>query len=144
MKKIVIKLVVCIVILTIAAVLVLGAAQKVDLVPCTPTYPGGGGFVIFNNSSGTDHNLELTVSLKGVGSVIDYDIYLFVDGSWYGGAPVGTVTTNKGDNANFHINVSLIPGSHILALDVTLKGSTADEYETPGIHLKEGTVLVFE
>jgi len=146
-KVIYIRLVLLMVV--VSATMVCGKAQKVDLVPCpmnypeTP-YPPGGGFVIFNNSSGTDHNLELTVSLKGVEANTEYDIYLFVDGVGTYPVPQGSVTSNKKGNVNFHMNVLLAPGEHTLALDVTLVGSGDDVYETPGIHSGEGTVLEFK
>jgi len=143
MKKIIILGLVLLMVVVFATT-VCGKAQKVYLVPSTPTYSGGEGFVIFNNSSGTDHNLELTVSLKGLGANEEYDIYLFVDGKWYNNALVGTVVTNKMGNANFHINVLLETGLRILALDVTLKDSLYDEYVTPGIYVDEGTNMTFE
>ena len=89
----------------------------------------GGGFVVFNNSAGPN-NLELTVALKGAPADATYDIYLFVDGAWYNGAPVGTVTTNKQGNANFHINVALTSGTQALAVDVALPVSGSDQFLT--------------
>jgi len=137
-------------ILAMTPALVLAAAQKVDLVPCPINYPNpealppGGGFVIFNNPVGEDHNLLVTVSVKKVQPKTEYDIYLFVDDEWYNGAKLGTVKTNVMGNANFHIKGMLPEGEHVLALDITKKGSGADVYETPGIHELQGTLMVFE
>ena len=130
----------------------LAKAVKLDLVPCPINYPDpgnlppGGGFVVLNNSSGDCHNLELTVSLKGVEPNTTYDIYLFVDGSWYAGAKAGTVTTNKRGNANFHMNGLIAEGEHTLAIDITKEGSLADVYETSGIHdiPMGGAVMTFK
>jgi len=150
MKKKAVGLIVCMTILAMTPTLVLAAAQKVDLVPCPINYPNpddlppGGGFVIFNNPAGEDHNLVVTVSLKKVEPKTEYDIYLFVDGAWYDGAKVGTIKTNVMGNANFHMNGLLTEGEHVLALDITKKGSLADVYETPGIHQGQGTLMVFE
>lgn len=132
--------------------LAVAKAVKVELVPCPINYPDpenlppGGGFVIFNDSAGAGHNLELTVSLKGVEPDTAYDIYLFVDGGWYAGEKAGTVTTNKRGNANFHMNALIEEGEHTLAIDVTKEGSGSDVYETPGIHDKPmgGTVMTFK
>jgi hypothetical protein len=140
-----------ILLLTIALVLipalVFAAAQKVELVACPSNYPSGlsgGGFVIFNNSAGEKHNLEMVVSLKRVEPKTKYDIYLFVDGVWFKGAKVGSVTTNPAGNVNFQFNALLEEGSHVLALDVTKEGLFDDVFETPGIHVGQGTLLIFE
>jgi hypothetical protein len=148
MKKLAIVLALCLMMFVVTAVPVLAAAQKVDLVLCPINYPTGGdvgalngtapppggGFVVFNNSAGTNHNLEVTVSLKGVMPNTAYDIYLFTDNAWYAGAKAGTVTTNGQGNANFHMNGLVDKGTHYLAIDVTYEGSLADVYETTGIH----------
>ncbi|MHC4627173.1 MAG: hypothetical protein ACYTDV_09360 [Planctomycetota bacterium] len=137
------------VVLCVAGV-ALAKAVKVELEPCPINYPDpenlppGGASVVFNNSAGAGHNLELTVSLKGVEAGTAYDIYLFVDGGWHDGAKAGTVTTNKRGNANFHLNTLLEKGEHTLAIDVTKEGSGADVYETPGIHSGDGTVMTFK
>jgi hypothetical protein len=135
--------------IAIASMFVWAAAQKVDLIPCPINYPDpanlppGGGFVIFNNPAAADNNLDVTISLKGVEPQTDYDLYLFVDGAWYNGAKLGTITTNIKGNATFHINGLLSPGLHILAFDVTAAGSGADIYETPGIHQTQGIIMTF-
>ena len=121
-------------------------AEKVDLIQCPINYPSpellpGGGFVIFNNSSGVGHNLELTVSLKGLVPDTAYDIHLFVDGV---GTLVGTVITNASGNANFNMNDLLDPGDRLLNIDVTLEGSGADVFETDGIHTAGGTLMTFK
>jgi len=125
----------------------LAKAEKVDLILCNYYTPGvetpSGGFVIFNNSSGTEHNLELTVSLKGVKADTEYDIYLGY-ANWTVVELVGTVKTNASGNANLHINVLLESGDLLLNIDVTLKGSGADVFETPGIHTGGGTWMTFK
>ena len=127
MKKILIALALCLVAVGLIVSPAMAAAQKVDLAPIAGL--NGGGFVIFNNSSGPN-NLEVTVSLKGA-AANTYGVFLFVDGVWYGGAPVGAITPNKQGNANFHINVAVAPGTHLLAVDVALPlPSGADQYLT--------------
>jgi hypothetical protein len=147
MKKLVFIIVTGMVLVGLMAAPVIAAAQKVDLVKCPYNYPGqtsppGGAFVIFNNSAGPN-NLELTVALKGVLPNTEYDIYLGVD-TWGTPGKIGTITTNNKGNANFHMNRMVTAGTHTLALDITLKGSGADIYETPGIHNGGGTVLTFK
>ena len=127
MKKLIIASALCLLMVAIIAVPALAAAQKVDLAPAYASLPGG-GFVVFNNSAGPN-NLEVTVALKGVPAGATYDIFLFVDGAWYNGAPIGTVTTNKQGNANFHANLVLDPGTYELAIDVaTPLPAGADQY----------------
>ena len=124
---------------------VLAKAEKVDLIGCPINgITGGGGAVVFNNSSGPN-NLKVTVQLKNVTPDTVYDVYVFVDGGWYGGALAGTVTTNGVGNATFHMNGALIAGTHYMAIDVVLKGSSSDVYETPGIHASPfGIPMTFE
>ncbi len=137
-------------ILGLTVALALAAAQKVTLVPCPVNFPAGtepppgGGFVIFNNPRGADHDLDVTVSLKAVEPNTSYNIYVFVDGAQLNGAKAGTVDTNPRGNANFHLNGLLSKGEHVLALDVTKAGSESDVYETPGIHEGEGTLMIFQ
>jgi hypothetical protein len=123
--------------------------HEIALVPCPQNYPGpdfppGGGFAIFNSSVGGNHNLEVTVSLKGVEPNAAYDIYWFVDNKWHAGKKFGTVTTNTNGNASFKMNGLLGKGKHILGIDVTKAESLSDIYETPGIHNGEGTVMLLE
>jgi hypothetical protein len=127
MKRLPIALGTCLLMVTVLVTPALGAAQKVDLVPAValPNAPGG-GFVVFNNSAGHD-NLKVTVALKGVAPVTDYDIYLFVDQT-SSGTKVGTVTTNRAGNATFHMKTTVPHGKHALGVDVTLHGSWADLY----------------
>ena len=115
---------------------VLAKADKVDLVPITGV-PGGGA-VIFNNSSGPD-NLQVTVQLKKVTPDFTFDVYLFIDGVWYGGAPVGTITTNGVGNATFHMNAQVAAGGHHVAVDVALPGSGADQYLAPAFTPPQAT-----
>lgn len=150
MKKLAIATVLSLLLVAVICVPAMAAAQKVDLVTCPINYPDpanqppGGGFVVFNNPSNPSQNLVVTVALKGVEPNTAYDIYLFVDGSWYGTGPVDTVTTNKKGNANFHMNGVLPTGQHTLAIDVVYQGSGKDIYETPGIHANLGTVMTFK
>ncbi len=141
----------CVATFALASAFLWGAAQKSELIPCPINYPAGstvppgGGFVIFNNPADANHNLEMVVSLKKVEPNTAYDIYLFVD-QGVTGEKLGTITTNKQGNANFHAKGSLEPGTHVLALDVTLQGSGADVYETSGIHdvPMEGPSMTFK
>ncbi len=138
MKRTVIEIALVLTIAVAVAVPVMAAAQKVSLVACPINYPDGvtpppgGGFVIFNNTSGRN-NLVMTLALKGVEPDTAYDIYLGVD-TWGTPGKVGTVTTDAEGNANFHLNTSVAPGTHTLNVDVTLSGSGSDIYELPGIH----------
>lgn len=108
-----------------------GAAQKSRLVP-SPAGVTGGRVIVFNNSDGS-HNLEVTVLLKGAAANTRYDIYLFVDVGCFNGTPVAIIETNKAGNANFYLDATLLSGMHWLVVDVTLQGSLADVYATPGI-----------
>jgi hypothetical protein len=149
-KKILLASLLSIIAIGILAVPAMAAAQKVDLVACPLNYPGatqppGGAFVVFNNSAGPN-NLEMTVALKGVLPSTEYDIYLGVD-SWGTPGKVGTVLTNPKGNANFHLNTAVgVSAEHTLAVDITLKGSGSDIYETEGIHAGPmgGVVLTFK
>ncbi len=150
-KRIAIGLVLFLSVFAMTSGLVFAAAQKVELVACPINYPSGttpppgGGFVIFNNPRSAGHNLEVTVSLKGVTPNTEYDIYLFVD-QGLEGDKIGTVKTNPRGNATLHIDGLLEEGTHVLAVDVTLKGSGADVYETSGIHDNpmEGPSMTFK
>jgi hypothetical protein len=138
MKRLAVALGASLLMVTVVVAPVLGAAQKVALVPCADEYQGtcapnleplgGGGFAIFNNSAGAGHNLLLTVALKKVLPETDYDIYLFVDDIYTGGSKVGTVTTNAVGNATFHINTLVPLGERLLAVDVTYAGSGSDVF----------------
>jgi len=118
---------------------VLAKADKVDLTLAAafPDLPGGGA-VIFNNSSGPN-NLKVTVQLKKVTPDFTFDVYLFVDGAWYGGAPVGTITTNGVGNATFHMNAQVAAGGHYVAVDVALPVSGADQYLAPAFTSPQAT-----
>jgi hypothetical protein len=135
--------------IVVISVFAFAATQRIDLIPCPINYsdldnpPPGRAFVIYNNPAGSDHNLTVTVSLKGVEPDVAYDLYLFVDGVWYDGKPAGTLTTNRQGNGTFHMNGLLPPGPHVLSFDVTLAGSTSDIYESPGIHEVEGVLMTF-
>ena len=131
MRKLTSALVLGMLLVSLVAIPTLAKANNVDLTAAaTTTGLSGGGAVIFNNSSGPN-NLEVTVQLKGVTANFTYDVYLFVDGVWYGGAPVGTVTTNGQGNATFHVNAHVTPGTRSLDVDVALPVSGTDQYLTP-------------
>ena len=120
----------------------LARANKVALVGYAPNgVTQGGGSVIFNNPSGRN-NLQVTVQLKGARPNFTYAVYLFVDGAWYRGAPVGSITTDGQGNATFHKNAKVSAGQHLLAIAVALPGSGSDQYLAPayvgmpwGIHM---------
>ena len=122
--------------LTTAGVATLVPAKshvKTDLVP----YPSGPavGAVIFNSSSGDPNNLELTVQLKKAAPGTWYDVYLFLDGFTSGtGVVVGTIATNGVGIGTLHVNMSVAPGIHTVAVDVTLHGSGNDVFVTPGLY----------
>lgn len=151
MRKTSKAMLICVAMIVMASAFLWGAAQKSDLVPCPINYPvgstvpPGGGFVIFNNPADAEHNLEMVVSMKGAEPNKAYDIYLFVD-QGINGKKLGTITTNRQGNANFHTQGLLEKGTHVLALDITLKGSGADVYETSGIHAvpMEGVSMTFK
>jgi hypothetical protein len=124
----------------VAGLMVAPAAAKASNVSLAPIAGlAGGGTVIFNNSSGPN-NLEVTVQLKAAPAATTYAVYLFVDGAWYGGAPVGTMATNGAGNATFHINVHVSTGAHALAVDVAVPVTGADQYLTS----PWGTVVMFK
>ena len=138
MKKTMIKVALVLALVALVAIPAMAAAQKVSLVACPINFPDGvtpppgGGFVIFNNTSGRN-NLVMTLVLRGVAPDTAYDIYLGVD-AWGTPGKVGTVTTDADGYADFHLNASVTPGTHTLNVDVTLNGSGIDIYELPGIH----------
>jgi len=101
------------------------------LVPI-PAGVTGGGVVVFNNWDGS-HNGEVTVLLKDAAANTRYDIYLFVDGGWFNGTLVAIIKTNKAGNAKFYLDATLLSRIYWLVFDVTLQGSLADVYTTPGI-----------
>ena len=107
---------------------------KSDLVLTGTTGPAVGA-VIFNSSAGSPNNLEMTVQLKKVTPNTIYDVYLFLGGFTSGtGTVVGTLTTNGVGNGTFHVNWTVAPGIHTVAVDVTLHGSGNDVYVTPGLY----------
>jgi hypothetical protein len=125
------------------------AGTKVNLIPCPKNYlpgstpPPGGGFVTFNNPYRLNVTLDVTVSLNGVEPETSYDIYVFVDHLWLGGAKAGTIETNPEGNGSFRLNALVPKGRHTLALGVTKSGSRRDVYDTPGLEEGQGTVMVF-
>ena len=74
----------------------LAKAVKVELNPIG-TDPGG-GFVIFNNTSGPE-NVQVQMSLKGALPNTDYDVIVHVGGP---DTYIAIITTNAKGNANFH------------------------------------------
>jgi hypothetical protein len=103
-------------------------SQTFDLTPVDGL--SGSGFATINSSSGRN-NVELTVSLKGAATNTTYEVWLESNGSPVFG-PVGTFTTNKQGNGNFHINMSLNPGIYNLGMDVTAGGE--DRYLTSNVY----------
>lgn len=94
----------------------LAKALKVELNPIG-TDPGG-GFVIFNDTSGPD-NVQIQMSLKGALPYTDYDVIVHI------GAPdtyVATVTTNAKGNANFHYSGSVASGDQLVGLGLMRDG----------------------
>jgi len=81
----------------------LAKAVKADLNPIGAD--PGGGFVVFNNTSGPE-NVQVQMSLKGALPNTDYDVIVHVGGS---DTYVATITTNAKGNANFHYSGSADP-----------------------------------
>ena len=117
MKKTAIAMVICLVVLVMAAAPVMAAAQKVDLNQIG-TDPGC-GFVIFNDTSGPD-NVQIQMSLKGALPKTNYDVIVHI------GAPdtyVATVTTNVKGNVNFHYSASVASGDQQVGLGLKRAGA---------------------
>jgi hypothetical protein len=75
MKKLLVALVLCLLLVSIIAVPVSAAAQKVALIPSSDD--PGNGFVLWNTSSGgVDGGTELTISLKGAVAQADYTVHI--------------------------------------------------------------------
>lgn len=90
----------------------LAAAVKVDLNPISVgDQDPGGGFVVFNNTSGPE-NVQVQMSLKGALPNTDYDVIVHVGGP---DTYVATITTNAEGNANFHYSGSAdpVPGNWV-------------------------------
>ena len=130
MKRTTIAVVLSLVLVALIAVPVMAAAQKLALAPAA-TVSGGSGFVVINNSSGPK-NMELTVSLKGAAPNTTYEVWLEVNGNPSPAEPIGTFTTNKQGNGNFHINRTMAPGPVNLGIDVAIGG--ADQYLTSNVY----------
>ena len=81
----------------------LAKAVKADLNPIG--VDPGGGFVVFNNTSGPE-NVQVQMSLKGALPNTDYDVIVHVGGP---DTYVATITTNAKGNANFHYSGSADP-----------------------------------
>jgi hypothetical protein len=127
MKRILIALLLCLVLIITITVPTLAAAQKVDLVPSPKWNEPGGGFVVFNNSAGPN-NLEVTVALKAVRPDMAYDVYLYVDTSV--GILLGTIMTNWQGNSNFHTDLVVSAGQHNLGVVVTWNNYTNPYYSS--------------
>jgi hypothetical protein len=118
-----------------AAFVAAGSHQKTDLVPYANQKGPAVGSVIFNSSSASPNNLELTVQLKKVAPRTNYDVWLFLDTHASGqGRVVGTLMTNGVGNGTFHVNMHVSPGIHTVAIDVTLHGSSNHVFVTPGLY----------
>jgi hypothetical protein len=151
MKKLAVTLGMALLMGSLLATPVFAAAQRVTLAPCADVQVvgcadakgvlHGGGFVVFNNTSGPD-NLLVTVSLKGVEPSRAFDIYLFVDSASASvagfGKPLGTVTTNRQGNATFHGTWKVLMGVHDLGLDIVYHGDAngSDRYLSAGFTSK--------
>jgi hypothetical protein len=96
MKRILIALALCLVMIGLIVSPAGAAATKVTLnaIGADP----GSGFVVFNNTSGPN-TVQLEMSLKGAPANTTYEVYVQLG---LGDTLVGTVTTNKAGNANFH------------------------------------------
>ena len=95
----------------------LAKAVKVDLNPIG--VDPGGGFVVFNNTSGPE-NVQVQMSLKGALPNTDYDVIVHI------GAPdtyVATITTNAKGNANFHYSGSVASGEQQVGLGLKREGA---------------------
>jgi hypothetical protein len=126
-------------VLTLAGAPALAKADKIDLPrSAANNVTQGVGTAIFNNSAGSV-NLELTVQLRDAKPDFTYSVYLFVDGAWYHGAPVGDLVTNGQGNGTFHFNGAVSSGEHGLTVDVALPVSGSDQYYSP-----TGVVMTFK
>jgi hypothetical protein len=131
MKRVLFALVLCIALVGIVAIPIFAdAAVKLELAPIVGL--SGSGFVVFNNSSGPNNNMELTVSLKGAAADTTYEVWLEKNGQPAFGPPVGTFTTNGKGNGNFHINMFMAPGTYNLGIDVAIGGG--DQYLTSNVY----------
>ena len=126
MKKILIVVVLSLLMVSVMAVPALAAAQKVALMPFAGQEdPSGSGFVVWNNSSGgVDGGAELTVSLKGAVPAADYEVFKGIPvWPWY--LPIGTMTTNRQGNANFHMVIKDMPaGTYHVRIALNREGFT--------------------
>lgn len=129
MRRTTIAVVLSLVVVAMIAVPVMAAAQKLGLTPIAGL--SGSGFVVINSSSGPN-NMELTVSLKGAPANTTYEVWLEVDGQPTLGPAVGTFTTNKQGNGNFHINMQMAPGTYDLGIDLAQSG--ADRFLTSNVY----------
>ena len=126
MKKLLIALAICLVVVGIMGGPVLAKAQKVPLNPIGTD--SGGGFVVFNDTSGPN-NVQLQMSLKGAEPEAVYDVIVHMNGK---DTFVGTVTTNKKGNANFHWSWSEA-GSGTRRLGLGLKREGQWQFGTGGV-----------
>ena len=125
MKKIAVALALGAIVVGTMTVPALAAAQKVPLNPIGSD--PGGGFVVFNDTSGPD-NLQVQLSLKGAMSNATYDVIVRVSGV---DVLVGTITTNKKGNANFHWSGSTAPG--VGSTGLGLKRAGVWQFGTGGV-----------
>ena len=119
MKKVLLVLVIALALVGVMVVPALAKAQKVPLDPIG--HDPGGGFVIFNDTSGPN-NVRIQMSLKGAAPNTEYDVYVHL------GAPdtyVATVKTNPKGNVNFHYSGSVTPRAqdHQVGLGLTRAGA---------------------
>jgi hypothetical protein len=133
MKKILFALALGLILVATMAVPATAAAQKLALAPIAGLT--GSGFAVINSSSGPN-NFELTVSLKGAAPNTNFEVYLELGSTPIG--VVGTFTTNKAGNGNFHINMAMVPGTYNLGIDLAIGG--ADQYLTSNVY---GTPILY-
>jgi uncharacterized membrane protein len=116
MKRIAIALVLSLLLVATLSGVALAKAEKVTLNQIGSD--NGGGFVVFNDTSGPD-NVQIEMSLKGALANTDYDVIVHI------GAPdtyVATITTNTQGNANFHYSASVAPGDQLVGLGLKRAG----------------------
>jgi hypothetical protein len=133
MKRVLVILGIAFCMFMLASLPATAAAKKLPLTPYAgfPDLPGG-GFVIINDGAGGNHNLELTVSLKGAIPNTTFEVWLENDGNPTLGPYIGTITTDEAGNGNFHINYQMEPGEYNLGIDVAIGGG--DRYLTSNVY----------
>ena len=123
MKKVLIALALCMVMVLAVAGPVFARTQGAHLWPVAAD-PGGGSVLFVNSGGGS--SLVLVVSLKGLTANTLYTIDLEVDPA---GVPppisvtLGTITTNSKGHASFHDNRVFVGGTYDLRVVVKRSGT---------------------